>query len=29
MYLIGIDVGGMSIKGGAVTQNGEIILRLP
>ena len=27
MYLIGIDVGGMSIKGGAVTQNGEIIFK--
>ena len=27
MYLIGIDVGGMSIKGGVVTQKGEIIFK--
>lgn len=27
MYLIGIDVGGMSIKGGAVALNGEIIFK--
>ncbi|MDE6372664.1 MAG: ROK family protein [Clostridia bacterium] len=27
MYLIGIDVGGMSIKGGVVTQEGEIIFK--
>ena len=27
MYLVGIDVGGMSIKGGVVTTKGEIIFK--
>ena len=27
MYYIGIDVGGMSIKGGLVTENGAIVAR--
>ena len=27
MYYIGIDIGGMSIKGGLVTENGELVLK--
>ena len=27
MYYIGIDVGGMSIKGGIVDENGNIIVK--